>query len=109
MSKGALRAVGDDERPAGPKAEIKSVLDAAEHGTRMDELVQMRLVIARAIDDPATSARDLAALIAGGPALGAQKAPPPIRDVPSATTRPVPPRMERRACTGMDADVTLVD
>ena len=62
MSKGALRAVGDDERPAEPKAEIKSVLDAAEHGTRMDELVQMRLVIARAIDDPATSARDLAAL-----------------------------------------------
>lgn len=62
MSKAKLRAVGEGERPEESKPDIKSVLDAAEYGTRIDELVQMRLVIARALDDPNTSARDLAAL-----------------------------------------------
>ena len=54
-----LRAVAPDETPAQP---ITSVSDAAERGTRLDELVQMRKVIARAEDSPNTSPRDLAAL-----------------------------------------------
>lgn len=61
-----LRAVKPDEpapaASAAPSKAIKSVEDAATRGTRMDELVQMRLVIARALDNPNTSARDLAAL-----------------------------------------------
>lgn len=44
-----------DRRP------VESVSDAVEFGSRMDELVQMRKVIARSIDTTA-SARDLAAL-----------------------------------------------
>ncbi|MCT1363320.1 hypothetical protein [Microbacterium sp. p3-SID131] len=55
----SLRAVGEDERP---QRAIVSVLDAAENGTRLDELVQMRKVIARALDNENTSPRDLAAL-----------------------------------------------
>lgn len=55
----ALRAVGADEKPA---KKISSVLQAAEEGTRLDELVQLRRVIARACDNENTSARDLAAL-----------------------------------------------
>lgn len=55
----SLRAVGTDEVP---ERKILSVLDAAENGTRLDELVQMRKVIARAIDNENTSPRDLAAL-----------------------------------------------
>lgn len=54
-----LRVVGPDEKPA---RSIGSVLDASEFGTRVDELVQMRRVIARAIDNENTSPRDLAAL-----------------------------------------------
>lgn len=54
-----LRAVGPEDEDARP---VTSVSDAAEFGTRVDELVQMRRVIARAIDDESTSARDLAAL-----------------------------------------------
>ena len=54
-----LRAVGKDEKP--PRV-IKSVLDAADADSRLDELVQMRRVIARAIDNENTSPRDLAAL-----------------------------------------------
>lgn len=54
-----LRAVAPDERP---QKQIRSVVQAVESGSRVDELVQMRLVLARAIDDPNTSARDLAAL-----------------------------------------------
>lgn len=44
-----------DRRP------VESVSDAVEFGSRLDELVQMRKVIARSIDTTA-SARDLAAL-----------------------------------------------
>ncbi|UOQ57235.1 hypothetical protein MUN78_16520 [Leucobacter allii] len=51
-----LRAVGPDERRA-----VESVSDAVDYGSRLDELVQMRRVVARAIDTTA-SARDLAAL-----------------------------------------------
>ena len=54
-----LRAVEPGEKP--PK-KVRSVSDAAEFGTRADELAQMRLVIARAIDNENTSPRDLAAL-----------------------------------------------
>lgn len=58
--KRALRAVSADEKP--PPRKISSVLEAAEQGSRLDELVQMRKVIARAIDNENTSPRDLAAL-----------------------------------------------
>ena len=54
-----LRVVGPDEKPARV---IRSVEEASEFGTRVDELVQMRRVIARAIDNENTSPRDLAAL-----------------------------------------------
>lgn len=54
-----LRAVGPDELPARV---VGSVSDAAEFGSRLDELVQMRKVIARALDNENTSPRDLAAL-----------------------------------------------
>ena len=54
-----LRPVEPGERRSRA---IRSVADAAENGTRLDELVQMRLVIARAIDNENTSPRDLAAL-----------------------------------------------
>lgn len=57
----ALRAVGEDEKPP-PAKQIKSVLEATEHGTRTDELIQMRRVIAKALDNENTSPRDLAAL-----------------------------------------------
>ena len=55
-----LRAVGVDEVSA--RKPPMSVLEAAENGTRLDELRAMRVVIARALDNPDTSARDLAAL-----------------------------------------------
>lgn len=54
-----LRAVEPGEMP---EKKITSVLEAADAGSRLDELVQMRRVIARAIDNENTSARDLAAL-----------------------------------------------
>lgn len=54
-----LRAVGVDEKPV---KKITSVLEAADEGTRLDELVQLRRVIARACDNENTSPRDLAAL-----------------------------------------------
>lgn len=54
-----LRAVEPDETP---ERQIVSVLDATENGTRLDELKQIRRVIARAIDNENTSPRDLAAL-----------------------------------------------
>lgn len=58
-TKPKLRAVGPDER--APK-QFASIEDAAENGSRLDELIQMRRRIARALDDPNTPARDLAAL-----------------------------------------------
>jgi hypothetical protein len=44
------------------EAKPMSVLDAATNGTRLDELKALRCVIARAIDDDATPARDLSSL-----------------------------------------------
>jgi hypothetical protein len=55
-----LRAVASDEKPA-PKVP-KTILEAAEAGSRIEELRAMRRRIARALDDPNTPARDLAAL-----------------------------------------------
>lgn len=51
-----LKLVTDEDRRP-----VVSVSDAVEFGSRLDELVQMRRVIATAIDTTA-SARDLAAL-----------------------------------------------
>lgn len=51
-----LRVVSDEDRRP-----VESVSDAVEFGSRLDELVQMRKVVARTIDTSA-SARDLAAL-----------------------------------------------
>jgi len=64
----ALRVVAPGEKPpprrrpakAAPKP--KTVLEAAEKGTRKELLVAMRTRIARAVDDLNTPARDLAAL-----------------------------------------------
>lgn len=56
-----LRAVKPGEKP--PAKPISTVLEAAESGSRLDELVQMQLVIARTIDNPKTAPRDLAALV----------------------------------------------
>lgn len=55
-----LRAVAADEtaEPARPK----TILEAAEAGSRLEELRAMRRRIAKAMDDPNTPARDLAAL-----------------------------------------------
>ena len=53
-----LRAVTADEVREPPK----SILDAAEQGSRIEELRAMRRRLARAMDDPNTPARDLAAL-----------------------------------------------
>jgi hypothetical protein len=55
-----LRAVSADEtaEPVSPK----TILEAAELGSRLEELRAMRRRIARAMDDPNTPARDLAAL-----------------------------------------------
>jgi hypothetical protein len=44
------------------KGKPKSIFDAAESGVRLEELRAMRRRIARAMDDPNTPARDLAAL-----------------------------------------------
>ena len=45
-----------------PGPVVMSVSEAAASGSRLSELVAMRAVIARAIDDDRTLARDLAAL-----------------------------------------------
>lgn len=55
-----LRAVAADEK--ADRSKPKSILDAAESGSRLEELRAMRRRIARAMDDPNTPARDLAAL-----------------------------------------------
>ena len=52
-----LRAVTAEE-----KARPTSILEAAEQGSRLEELRAMRRRIARAMDDVNTPARDLAAL-----------------------------------------------
>lgn len=56
-----LRAVGKDEKPEKPQSPL-SIFEAAEIGSRLEELRAMRRRIARAMDDPNTPARDLAAL-----------------------------------------------
>jgi hypothetical protein len=58
--KSSLRAVAADEKPE-PKTP-KTILEAAEAGSRIEELRAMRRRIAKALDDPNTPARDLAAL-----------------------------------------------
>lgn len=55
-----LRPVAPDER--AKKAPPKSVTQAAESGSARELLVAMRARIAKAVEDPNTPARDLAAL-----------------------------------------------
>lgn len=55
--KPGLRAVKEDER-----RKPLTVADASDFGTALDELKAIRTVLARAIDSPNTSPRDLAAL-----------------------------------------------
>lgn len=59
--KPSLRAVSADEKPPEPAAP-KSILESAEAGSRVEELKAMRRRLAKAMDDPNTPARDLAAL-----------------------------------------------
>ena len=58
MPKPNLRVVGPDAAPSRPM----TVSQASALGDRMSELVAMRRVIAAALDNPKTLARDLAAL-----------------------------------------------
>ena len=58
--KPSLRAVASDET-AEPKTP-RTILEAAESGSRIDELRAMRRRLAQAMDNPNTMARDLAAL-----------------------------------------------
>ena len=58
MSAKKLRAVAPGER----SAKAKSVTEAADGGTTRELLVAMRARIAKAVEDPNTPARDLAAL-----------------------------------------------
>ena len=56
-----LRAVSPGEKPASPKSP-RTVTEAAESGTTRELLVAMRARIAKAVEDPNTPAKDLAAL-----------------------------------------------
>lgn len=58
--KATLRAVGPDEQAEPIKP--KTITEAADSGTTRDLLVAMRSRIAKAVEDPNTPARDLAAL-----------------------------------------------
>lgn len=61
--KTSLRVAEPDEKPAPKKpAAPKSVTQAAESGTTRELLVSMRARIAKAVEDPNTPGRDLAAL-----------------------------------------------
>lgn len=61
--KAALRVVDTDEKPvAQVSTKPKSVTQAAETGTMRELLVAMRSRTAKAVEDPNTPARDLAAL-----------------------------------------------
>ena len=55
-----LRVVKPDEK-AEPEP-LKSILDAAETGSRLDEMKAIHRRVAKAVDDPNTPPRDLAAL-----------------------------------------------
>ena len=57
VRKTPLRAVATEE-----KARPTTILEAAEQGSRIEELRAMRRRLAVALDDPNTPARDLAAL-----------------------------------------------
>lgn len=60
-----LRAVPDvgEATPVPPEPKRpKTILESAENGSRIDELKAMRRRLAKAMDDPNTPARDLAAL-----------------------------------------------
>lgn len=57
----ALRVVTPDDTPP-PPAKPKTVTEAADGGTTRELLVAMRARIAKAVEDPNTPARDLAAL-----------------------------------------------
>ncbi len=60
--KAPLRAVQAGEKPKPRRRRPQTILQAAEAGSRLDELMAMRRRIAKALDDFATPARDLAAL-----------------------------------------------
>lgn len=60
MSKQNLRVVAPGEVP--PKRKQKSVTQAAEGGSRLELLLAMRARVAKAVENPDTPARDLAAL-----------------------------------------------
>lgn len=55
-----LRAVKPDDKPERKRP--STILEAAERGSRLEELRAMRRRLAKALDDPNTPARDLAAL-----------------------------------------------
>ena len=56
-----LRVVGPND-PSPVKPRNKTILEAAESGSRLEELLAMRRRLAKAMDDPNTLARDLASL-----------------------------------------------
>lgn len=58
--KPSLRAVGPDGAPEVQP--IGSIVEAAEHGSLLDEFIQMRRVMARVMDDSETNPTALAAL-----------------------------------------------
>ena len=60
MPRKPLRAVSADE--VAPPTIPKTVTEAADTGTTRELLVAMRARIAKAVEDPNTPARDLAAL-----------------------------------------------
>lgn len=60
MPRKTLRAVSADE--TAPPAKPKSITEAADNGSTRELLVAMRARIAKAVEDPNTPARDLAAL-----------------------------------------------
>lgn len=60
--KAQLRVVASDEKPAKKAAKPKTVTEAADKGTTRELLVAMRARIAKAVEDPNTPPRDLAAL-----------------------------------------------
>ena len=58
----SLRAVQPGEKATQVKPKPKSVTEAADDGSTRELLVAMRARIAKAVEDPNTPARDLAAL-----------------------------------------------
>lgn len=56
-----LRAVAEGETPSVP-GRPRTITDAADHGTPRELLAAMRTRVAKAVEDPNTPARDLAAL-----------------------------------------------